>query len=125
MDELRKLEFYEAYNIFKQVGWDAYFKQLNRYDEKIAWEFAMTCHKQKATVHGITIPFTLVAMADVYGLPLIGENYFLEHPKWLADLKLMQKKFYERVEFFEIVARQGTKLTSLPSPWPLVERFII
>lgn len=69
----------EAVRRFSPCSWLGYFLQLTEFNEEVAPELMGTFEEGQATVWGLTVVATKEKIAEVIGLPFVGEHYPNEH----------------------------------------------
>jgi hypothetical protein len=114
------LEHYPAaYQIFEQAGWLHYFRRLQGYNEPQILQFARNLQENHSVVAGVRISVTEQDISAVSGLPMEGTRQF-SRKHIIGDV---QQSFFLAGERIVLKGR-GVQLSSLPSPWPEVARFI-
>jgi hypothetical protein len=114
------LELYpEAYQIFLQAGWLSYFQRLQGFDQQQVLQFAQNLQEDHSIVQGVRISDTEEDIAQVSGLPTNGIRMFSR--KYI--ILNAQQDFIFPGEQIEPKGR-GVRLSSLPPPWPEVEKFV-
>jgi hypothetical protein len=114
------LEHYPAaYQIFEQAGWLHYFRRLQGYNEPQVLQFARNLQENHSVVAGVRISVTEQDISAVSGLPMDGTRQF-SRKHIIGDV---QQSFFLAGERIVLKGR-GVQLSSLPSPWPEVARFI-
>ena len=68
--------FPEAYQIFQQAGWTAYFERLGEFDQEQVLEFAQNLQGDFSVVQGVRISVTEEDIVQFSGLPAIGTRWF-------------------------------------------------
>ena len=72
-DSMALLELFpDAYQIFQQAGWVAYFERLQEFDPQQVLEFSQDLQEDHSTVQGVQIPVSEGDIAQVSGLPVTG-----------------------------------------------------
>lgn len=59
---------------FSLCGWLNYFLSLDAFNEEAAGEFLRTLYEGEATVWGLIVVVTEERIAEVIGLPAVGEK---------------------------------------------------
>ena len=66
----------EVFSIFWEVKWIKYFQRLNGFHEEIKFQFTLNLIGEHSEIRGLRIDVSEWALAEVTGLPKIGNRWF-------------------------------------------------
>lgn len=101
-------------------GWLNYFLIIDFFDEEAAGEFLRTFSENEATVWGLAVVVTEERIAEVTGLPTVGENFPVGR-----DVVSARAEFILPTDGPLEISKQGCKRMSLPYPYSEYAIFII
>ena len=102
----------EVFDIFCEAGWIGYFQRLNGFHEDTTLQFSMNLIGEYLEIRGLRIDASERIVAEVTGLPQIGDRWFL----WKRHNLREVEEFPAAGEQVRQSAR-GVALETLPRPW--------